>query len=290
MNAGGLFMKMFLDCLPCSLRQALEAGRMATDRPELQEKILEDSLKILSGYKNYRCSPDMARDIHLAVKEITGISDPYESIKKRDIQSAKNVYPILVRFLQEKGNSLYWALKIAATGNIIDSAVYHSDRDIEECLEKELQKEFNICDIGILEEKLKTAKNLLVIADNAGETVFDRILAEHFKHLDITYAVRSGPIINDATVQDALASGLGDCTRVISTGCSTPGVILEETSREFMEVFNSADIVFSKGQGNFEAISDPGRPLFYLLKAKCTVIAREFGVALNEYIFKYIGI
>lgn len=280
-------MKMFLDCVPCTLRQALEAGRMVTDNTEMQEKIVEESIKILSGYKKYRCSPDMARDVHRAVKRITGNQDPYKNIKQKDIMAAKRVYSLLERFLKEKENDLYWALKISATGNIIDSAIGNNS-NMEACIEDELEKRFSICDLELFKDKLKTAKRLLIIGDNAGETVFDRILTEHLNHLDITYAVRSEPVINDATVEDAYASGLSDYTKIISTGCSTPGLILEECSKEFMDIFNSADIIISKGQGNFEAISGCGGNVFFLLKAKCPVISKRFGVNLNEYIFKYI--
>ena len=281
-------MEIFLDCLPCMFRQALEASRMATDKLDLQEKIMEDSIKILSDYKNYKSSPHIARDIHHAVKKTTGVYDPYEKIKKRDVAAAKRAYPILERFLQKKQNNLYWALKIAATGNIIDSAI-NNNVNMEDCIEKELEKEFSVCDLELFENKLKTAKSLLIIGDNAGETVFDRMLAQYLSCLDVTYAVRSEPIINDATVEVAYASGLGDCTNIISTGCNAPGAILKECSTEFLNIFNSADIIISKGQGNFEALSDEGKQIFFLPKAKCPVISQKLGVDLNQYVFKYNG-
>ena len=119
-------MEIFLDCLPCMLRQVLEASRMATENLELHEKIMVDSLKIVAEYKKYRYSPNLCREMHQTVKKHTGVADPYKSIKKRDIKAAQAVYPLLRRFLQEKENSLYRALKIAATGNIIDSALYNN--------------------------------------------------------------------------------------------------------------------------------------------------------------------
>ncbi|NLD49908.1 MAG: DUF89 family protein, partial [Clostridiaceae bacterium] len=173
-------------------------------------------------------------------------------------------------------------------GNIIDSAIYR-DIDIEGCVEKEIEKEFSICDLEHLENKLKHAKSLLIIGDNAGETVFDRVLIEEFLYLDITYAVRSEPIINDATVKDACASGLDSCTRLISTGCNAPGLILDECSEEFLNIFNSADIVISKGQGNYESLSDQYKEIFFLLKAKCSVVSDKLGVNVNDYIFKHNG-
>jgi uncharacterized protein with ATP-grasp and redox domains len=180
---------------------------------------------------------------------------------------------------------LYWALKIAATGNIIDSAIYNNV-DIEGSIQTELIKEFSVCDLDIFEEELKSAKSILIIGDNTGETVFDRVLIKRLAGYIITYAVRNEPIINDATLLDAYDSGLNDCADIITTGCGAPGAILDQCSAEFLSVFSKADIVISKGQGNFEALSDCRRPVFFLLKAKCAMIASRLKVNLNEYVFK----
>lgn len=281
-------MKIFLDCLPCMLRQVLDASRLVTDQSDLQAIIMEESIKILSNYKEYRCSPEIVSRMHKAVKELSGENDPYRSIKEHDISAAKELYPALVQFLLQKQNSLYWALKIAATGNILDSAI-NTNLNIKSCIEEELSKEFEICDINIFKEKLVSARKIMIIGDNAGETVFDKILLNTFSHLDITYAVRNEPVINDATVQDAIASGLDDCAQIISTGCNAPGAILDQCNAEFLDIFNQSDIVISKGQGNFEALSDCGRAMFFLLKAKCPVIANKLNVNLNNYVFQYQG-
>ncbi|MCI1959650.1 MAG: ARMT1-like domain-containing protein [Clostridia bacterium] len=279
-------MEIFLDCLPCVLRQTLEASRLATDDLDLQRKIMEDSIEIISHYKDYECSPDLCRTIHKMVKSRTENKDPYAHIKSRDIKSAKQLLPYLKNFLKEKENSLYWALKIAATGNIIDSAV-NNNANMTEFVADELKKEFFVCDVKLLENKLSTAKNVLIIADNAGETVFDQILAERLLPRNITYAVRSNPILNDATVKDAYDSGLDDYAKIISTGCDAPGTILKDCTEEFLNIFKNADVVISKGQGNFETLSECGRPIFFLLKAKCPLISKRLEVALNEYVFMY---
>lgn len=116
-------MKIFLDCLPCMLKQVLEASQIVTKDPILQANIMEESIKILSGYKNYRSSPELLQDMHRVVKRLTGIHDPYKEIKKRDINTGKDVYPMIKEFISNKDNKLYWALKASATGNIIDSAI-----------------------------------------------------------------------------------------------------------------------------------------------------------------------
>lgn len=278
-------MKIFLDCLPCLLKQALEASRMATDNNEIQEQIMIESINILSNYKQYSCSPELAFETHNVVKRLSKNRDPYFEIKQRDIEAAKNVYPALKLFLKEKNNELYWALKIAATGNIIDSAI-SNNIDIKGSVEKEIEKAFGICDIKDFEQKLKETKMILIIGDNSGETVFDKVLIEHLAHFNVTYSVRNSPIINDATMEEAIKSGLAECTTLISTGCNAPGAVLEKCSDEFIDVFNKADIVISKGQGNYEALSDCDRKVYFLLKAKCPMVARKLGVNLNDYVLK----
>ena len=282
-------MEIILDCLPCMLKQVLEASRMATEDTALQEKILIEATGIISNYKRYCCSPELALAMHQTVKKHSKKPDPYDIIKSRDIKAAKEVYPFLKSFLQEKSDSLYWALKISATGNIIDSAIYNTI-DVKGCVKNEIEKNFSICDIGSFENKLKKAGTVLIIGDNAGETVFDKVLAEYLLRfgVKVIYAVRNNPIINDTTFKEAYESGLDSCTTIISTGCDAPGAILDKCSNEFINLFNISDLVISKGQGNYEALSDCGRNMFFLLKAKCPVISKKLGVNINEYLLKEI--
>lgn len=150
-----------------------------------------------------------------------------------------------------------------------------------------LAKLFALCDVRIFDQQLETARSLLIIGDNAGETVFDRVLIEKLSYLSITYAVRSAPIINDATIDDVHSSGLDQSVHIISTGCDVPGVILGECSKSFLDIFYNANIAISKGQGNYETLSDCDRPICFLLKAKCPVLSKLLGVDLQDYVFKY---
>jgi uncharacterized protein with ATP-grasp and redox domains len=204
------------------------------------------------------------------------------------MQTALKLLPMLKRFVDDKQDRLYWALKVAATGNVLDSSI-SSNWDFEAVVEAELNKRFSVCDMQALEQRLKESKSLLIIGDNAGETVFDSVLLQELPPMDITYAVRSVPILNDAVAKDAYDSGLDKYARIISTGCDIPGTNLDECNESFLDMFYSADIVISKGQGNFETLSDCDRDMFFLLKAKCPVLSRLLGVGLNDYVFKYHG-
>ncbi|MBE5995546.1 MAG: DUF89 family protein [Paenibacillaceae bacterium] len=279
-------MELLIDCIPCLLRQSLEAARIATDQKEIHNKIMKETIKLLSGYDKYKNSPQLAKDIHNLVKYETGNPDPYQQIKNRDLQAAKNLYPFLKDFLQRKENSIYWALKVAAVGNNLDAAVY-SNPELEKCISKELEKEFTICDLDLFTKKLQQAKNILIIGDNTGETIFDRVMLESFPDAEITYGVRGESIINDVTEKEAIDSGLNSVARVISTGCGSPGTILTDCSPEFIDIYERSDVIISKGQGNFEALSGEKGNLFFLLKAKCPAIAGAFHVKINDYIFHY---
>lgn len=279
-------MELLIDCIPCLLRQSLEAARIATDQKEIHNKIMKETINLLSGYDKYKNSPQLAKDIHNLVKYETGNPDPYQQIKNRDLQAAKNLYPFLKDFLQRNENSLYWALKVAAVGNNLDAAVY-SNPELEKCISKELEKEFTICDLDFFTKKLQQAKNILIIGDNTGETIFDRVMLESFPDAAITYGVRGESIINDVTEKEAIDSGLNSVARVISTGCGSPGTILADCSPEFIDIYERSDVIISKGQGNFEALSGEKGNLFFLLKAKCPAIAGAFHVKINDYIFHY---
>lgn len=279
-------MELLIDCIPCLLRQSLEAARIATDQKEIHNKIMKDTIKLLSDYDKYKNSPQLAKEIHNLVKDETGNPDPYQQIKNRDLQAAKDLYPLLKDFMKRKENSVYWALKVAAVGNNLDAAVY-SNPELEKSISRELEEEFTICDLELFTEKLQQAKNILIIGDNTGETIFDRVMLENFPDAAITYGVRGESIINDVTEKEAMDSGLNSVARVISTGCGSPGTILADCSPEFIDIYERSDVIISKGQGNFEALSGEKGNLFFLLKAKCPAIAGAFHVKINDYIFQY---
>lgn len=278
-------MKLFLDCLPCVLKQALATARINTGDIQIQQIILDETLKILCDHASYPNSPAIVKDIHNIVKRYTGVDDPYIQIKKRDIKAAIEALPLIQDFIAAQDDEMYWTLKAAATGNIIDAAIYDT-ANFKDHLVEELTKDFAICAITDFANDLKTAKSVLIIGDNAGETVFDRLLVEFLSSYEIIYAVRSQPILNDATKEDAEASGLNHYCRIIKSGCTAPGTLLDQCSPEFLEIFNNADIVISKGQGNYESLSDCSRPIYFALKAKCKVVADSLGVKVNDYVFQ----
>ena len=126
------------------------------------------------------------------------------------------------------------------------------------------------------------AESILYLADNAGEIVFDKILIEQLGPEKIKLAVKGGPVINDATIEDVEETGLTDLVRVISNGNDAPGTILGLCSEEFRHSFEEADLIIAKGQGNYESLSDFDKNIFFLLKAKCPVVANHLGCEVGS--------
>jgi hypothetical protein len=126
---------------------------------------------------------------------------------------------------------------------------------------------------------------VLYLGDNAGETVFDRVLIEALEP-PVLYAVKGGPVLNDATLDDALAAGLETCATIIDNGSRAPGTVLDLCSAEFRGAFDAAPLVIAKGQANYETLSEAGPRVFCLLQAKCPVIAEDMRVPVGSTIVR----
>ena len=226
--------------------------------------------------------PEMGMLIYKAIYQTADIDDPFKEIKQQCTAQLMSRYAEFKEQIVDSKDPLYTALKFSCLGNAIDFGA-NPDFDITKDLEDIFNKEFDICEYDKFTSVLKTASNILFIADNAGETVFDRLLIEQLGK-PVEYAVRSKPIINDATIEDALSSGIDKVAHVMSSGCDAPGTILELCSEEFKRIFNAADMIISKGQGNYETLSDQKRSIFFLLKIKCPVIARDIDIACGSIV------
>ena len=277
-------MKSYLDCIPCFFEQALRAGRIATDDEQLQKRVLDELGAMLSRISLDSTPPETGRLIYRMVSEITGNPDPYRELKHKSTQQALALYPSLKRTIEESGDGLLTAIRIAIGGNVIDfgaSAAFDIDTAIEEALEQD----FAICDYAAFKSGLAKTGQVLYIGDNAGETVFDRLLIEQMDK-PVTYVVREAPVINDATAEDAIQAGIDRVANIVSTGSDAPGAIPSICSPEFRQTLDSAEFVIAKGQGNYEGLSNEIHPIFFLLKAKCRIIADNIGVKKGDIVLQ----
>ena len=280
-------MKTYLDCFPCFLSQALRAARIATADEKKIKRVLDAVGRMLEDIPLESTPPESGRLIYRKVSEITGVPDPYKKLKDESTERALALYPLLRRVVEDSEDRLMTAVRVAIAGNVIDFGA-NWDFDLEKEVAQTLENAFEMCDFPAFKKSVEAAEEVLYLGDNAGECVFDRILIEEIRK-PVRYVVRGAPIINDATYDDAVASGIDQVATILSSGTDGPGTILHTCSREFMELYNSAQCIVSKGQGNYEALSREKRPLFFLLKTKCSVLADDMGVREGSTILKYGG-
>jgi len=274
-------MKTYLECLPCFVRQALDAVRLVTDEPAVQEQVLRQVLAELGRIDLGWNPPQMGQKIHRLVREVAGVKDPYREVKKRFNNAALKIYSKMRELVIESEDPLEAAIRMAIAGNIIDFGVNGTLRegDLEETINGCLDADFSGLQVDAFGRAVNDAEEILYIADNAGEIVFDRLLIEQLPIAKITVAVKGSPVINDATMEDAMLAGLPKIVEVIDNGFDAPGVILESCSQSFRDRFEKADLIIAKGQGNYETLSDADKNIFFMLKAKCPVIAQHIGCA-----------
>lgn len=280
-------MKIYFDCIPCFIRQALDSVCLATDDEAVHEQVLRKVLQAASEMDLRESPPAMGQYIHRLIRKLTGERDPYREIKNHFNQLALGLYPKLKAEVEGSANPMEVALKLAIAGNVIDFGVNSQleEASVYESIEHALISPFD----GNVEEfydAVSRADNILYLADNAGEIVFDRLLIEQMPLEKITLAVRGFPVINDATVDDARATGITELVEVIDNGSDVPGTILQKCNEAFRKRFHKAGLVIAKGQGNYETLSEVEKDIFFVLKAKCPVIAKDLGCQVGSLVLK----
>jgi len=281
-------MKLAPDCYECLRRLIYQAAELATDNASLKQRATEEALKILDNEFSYsQLSIVIATKIHKVVKEMTHNPDPYKAMKEREMTLAKELYPELSLRAQRSNlykDDLRGCLKLAAAANAIDffRELGSIKNDIREPMS------FALDDSEQLETRLKEAGKVLYLADNAGELYFDLPLVKWMRRfVNVIYVVKPSPVQDDLTLEDVRRSGLeGEFGKIISTGIASPGIIFSMASAQFKREFESADLIFAKGMGHYEALSElpPEGRFFYCLMAKCKPVADALGVTINSYV------
>ncbi len=281
-------MKTYLDCFPCFMRQALFAARISTDDVKLQRKVLDRVAEELKKFPLDATPVEMGERIHGIVKEVTGNTDPYREEKRKYNELGMKMLPELRKLVNEADDPLLMAIRIAIAGNIIDFGSL-SEFDVGESLKQALSQDFAIFDYEKFKEVLEDAKEIMYIGDNAGEICFDRVLIEVLNSMGkkVYFITREEPVINDITIEDAEFCGLSEVAEVMSSGSTAPGTIIKHTTPEFRQLFYEVPMIIAKGQGNYETLSDEKRPIFFLLKVKCPVVAKDIGAKNMDIVLKY---
>jgi len=286
----GKVMRSYLECIPCFFKQIIQSGRLTSMSEEDIRKVVDKFARKLPEIPFSYSPPKVAKILYAMIREASNNPDPYKQIKWEHTELALTYLRELKKIISSAEDKFNAAIRVAGAGNIIDLGAL-TDFDLDAEIGQIMQKKIEKWNIEILREKLKNNSKLLIIGDNAGETVFDRVLieflTEEFSEIEITYSVRGSPVINDATREDAIHAGIDKLATIIDTGSDAPGVILDDVSISFLDNFNSTDIVLSKGQGNYESLSNARRDIFFLLRIKCPVVALNSDIPQGEMALIY---
>ncbi|MDD2278494.1 MAG: ARMT1-like domain-containing protein [Bacteroidales bacterium] len=237
---------------------------------------------INGNYTNF--APEIQRNLNKTFCRLIGVDDPFSDEKEDNNRVALELYDKWKPRVIESNNPFNLALRLAIAGNIMDYGA-NSDFDIHKTINSVLDSSFAIDKSKELKQQLLNAEQVLYLGDNAGEIVFDRLFIETIMHGNITYAVKGGPVLNDVTIDDSIQIGMHYAADVISNGYDAPSTILERCSDEFLRIYNSADLIISKGQGNMEGLLDNNDPrIFFLLMVKCDLIAETLGVKKGDFV------
>jgi len=275
-------MKLAPGCYECLRRLIYQAAELATNDVSLKQRAINEAMKILDD--EFSCSQlsiAIATKIHKIVREVTHNPDPYRAMKEREMTLIKELHPAIKSRYKDE---LRGCLQLAAAANAID--FFREPGSIKDDIREPVS--FAVDDSEQFEAKLKDAGKVLYLADNAGELYFDLPLVKWMKQFaQVIYAVKPSPVQDDLTLEDVRRSGLeGEFGKVISTGIASPGIVFSLASARFQREFDSADLIFAKGMGHYEALSElsPEGRFFYCLKAKCQPVADSLGVSISSYV------
>jgi len=293
-------MHVSIECYPCLLNQVLTTVELCDLGEPQKKEVMDFALSLLAEQTDTVYPQEIVVAVNKYLIQNYDFSvedfDPYRAIKRKSREIALKFYASLKERIRRAPNPLEFAVKCAALGNIIDyGAKAHGRLDIEAELQLLDELGFSVYDYDYFLHTFKGSRHILYLGDNVGEDVFDKALIGEMKcshpDVEITFATRERPVINDVTLDDARAIEMDSVAPVISSGSVYPGTIMSETTQEFRDLFKNADMIISKGQGNFETLVDHFHPaLFFLLRAKCTKVARRLGVAQGSMILKQQGV
>lgn len=284
-------MNTALECMPCFMKMALRDARLASPDDEAKHYAIIAAWGRKLGELDLSVPPPaIARCLLDIIESETGCGDLYAEDKRDSNERALQLLPKLKTMVAAErdrvgGDPLALAMELAIIGNYIDRGV-----DIDVDWENELSNVSDSIDATVFakfRQRVVPGAHILILGDNTGEIVIDTLLVEELQRLgcNVTYAVRSRPIINDATIADARAVGMTRLCHVVESGVDTPGTVVEKCSPEFLKRMHEVDAILSKGQGNFESLEGAVAGIFCAFKVKCKRVARDAGLPMGSSAF-----
>lgn len=279
-------MQTALECLPCFLNQARLIAQQVTADPARQLEAMRIAARHIATCDMTLTPPEQNRIMADAIEAYLGETNPYAEAKRRYNTLCLAGYSALRDYVFSAADPLDAAVRVAAVGNVMDLSIF-AEVSIQAALEAAQATPLAINHLPQLADDLAGAQSVLILGDNAGEIVFDLPLAELLgQRARVLYAVKAGPTANDVTREDAEQVGMARFATVIDNGTNIMGTPLARCLPPFLEAFHAADVILSKGQGNYETLSDTGANVYFIVKAKCAVVARTIGVEVGAVVLK----
>lgn len=273
-------------CFFCFVRSIEKMLEKENFDQEKKRRFTFEMTRLYQQTEDGTITTSFSRELYASLRRYSGNPDPYKEIKKSSNEFVLSLYPEMKKLVQDSVNPFETALRLAISGNIIDYAI-NDQFDLMATIDKVLNSDFAINHSEALREAIGKAETVLYLGDNCGEIVFDKLFIETLAHPNLIYAVRGAPVINDATMEDAEFVGMTNVARVVSNGYDAPSTLVEHCSEEFLEIYNKADVIISKGQGNLEGLFEsPNQHIFFLLMVKCNVVAERLGVKKDSFVVR----
>jgi len=279
-------------CVECIINQSIKVADTIHADKLLKKRLVSTVEEMSKEFLFSNTPPEIASDVYAKMSQIAKKDDLYDELKRASTKKANSFVPFLKEKLLVSKDKLLTAVKIAVAGNVIDLAA-EVEFDLEEELEKIFHTEFSHNDFDRLKKDLFGVKSVVIIGDNVGEHVFDymfiEILQELYPQNNYIYMVRGFPIINDVTMKEAKEAGFDKLCNLVDSGVNTPGFVYSRASKEAQTLFDKADLVISKGMGNYECMSPSHRDnICFLLKVKCNVVASALDKEVGDIICKIV--
>ncbi len=269
-------------CIPCIVNQATRASALfAEGNKERQLAIIKEVCREIEEIDSAYTAPLFSARIQSIVERHTGMVNPYGAIKEQNRRRVEAYLPYIKGLMDRAEDRLEVAVRAAIVGNIIDLGASPTF-DIESEVNR-LESDF--IDLSMLprfKQELAEARVVLYIGDNYEEALFDKFLLSELLPRKVVFAVRSRPILNDITLDDARRIGIDVICRVIESGSTIAGTDMKTCSPEFLKLYHEADIVIAKGQGNYETLIDETRAITFIFRIKCEVIAERSGIPVGS--------
>lgn len=286
-------MKLSALCMRCLVQRQLE-NICHIDDEEKKADYMRKVLFILSQADERETAPEVLVKVNALHQEYFGAPYSFEGLKKRYNHMMLQKKDSIWTNILNSDDSLKEALKYARAGNYIDFGAMGSvdDKKLSNLLETVPHETIDLSTYQKFTKGLETAKELVYLTDNCGEVVLDKLFIKciqtQFPSIHVSVIVRGYPILNDATVEDARMTGLTDIADVFGNGTEIAGTSLKQINQKAKDCIHAADIIISKGQGNFETLHGCGLNIYYLFLCKCEWFVKRFhveqfkGVFINE--------